>query len=93
MSVSLASPVVLPLEAVPADWGVYDCQRLATAAEMAACANTCECGDLLTAKVGGGLVQGTVLGYRFGADQMWVWSPVLCRSCEIAHAVADGYGS
>ena len=82
--------LTLPLEAVPADWGVYDAQRLATAAEMAATNNCCgECGSEMRAKVGGGLVQGTVIGYRFGADDMWVWSLVLCRDCEIAHAIAD----
>ena len=92
MSVSLSPSPLFALEAVPADWGVFDVQRLATAAEMAACADHCgECGVHMAAKVGGGVVSGTVLGYRFGADQMWVWSPVLCRKCEIAHSVADGY--
>lgn len=92
MSVSL-SPL-FPLAAVPADWAFFDCQRLASPAEMAACADHCgECGEHLVAKVGGGLVQGTVLGFRFGPTDLWVWTKPLCRSCDVAHSVADGYGS
>jgi hypothetical protein len=94
---TLSSPVAAAptlaslLSPVPEDWGVWDCQRLATAAEMAACSNRCEeCGKTLLDKHGWP-AGGTVIGYRFGPTDLWVWSPVLCRSCEIAHSIADGY--
>ena len=78
-------------EAVPADWGVFDCQRLATDAELTACHHQCgECGNTLRDKHGWS-AGGLVLGYRFAADGMWVWSPVLCRDCDIAASKADGY--
>ena len=74
------------------EWGWYECQRLATPAEMAETGNHCaECGVLLTAKVGGGLVQGTVVGYRAHREAPWGWTGPLCRPCDVAHAVADGY--
>lgn len=92
MSVSLSPS--LPLSAVPADWGRYDCQRLATATEMAEVGGHCvECGALLAAKVGGGSVAGTMLGYRAATAAPWGWQGPYCRKCEIAHSVADGYGS
>jgi hypothetical protein len=92
VSVSLSPSPLFPLESVPASWGVFDCQRLASAAEMAACSAHCgECGVHMAAKVGGGVVQGTVVGRRSSASEAWSWSCVLCRSCEVAHSVADGY--
>lgn len=78
------------LEAVGGEFWL-SCQRVANAVEMAACANCCsECGAALVAKVGGGTVQGTVIGYRSGRDEEFAWTGVLCRSCEIAAAIADG---
>jgi hypothetical protein len=89
---TLLSPsLAAALESVPAEWGLFSCQRLATATEMAATADHCgECLELMVAKVGGGLVQGTVIGSRPVVTAAWSWSPVLCRSCEIAHCIADG---
>lgn len=92
MSVAL-SPL-FSLESVPADWGVVDCQRLATVAEMAEVGCHCvECGVLMAAKVGGGVVAGTMLGYRADAAAPWGFDGPFCRKCEIVHAVADGHGS
>lgn len=94
MSVSLSPSLSASLESVPASWGVYDCQRLASAAEMAEVGGHCvECGVKLVAKVGGGVVSGTMLGYRGHVDALWGWQGPYCRACEIAHSVADGYGS
>ena len=78
------------LEAVPDDWGHFDCQRLATAAEMAAHPNCGDCGQLLVAKVGGGVVQGTVIGRRTDRTHQWEWTLPLCHDCEKLAAIADG---
>lgn len=81
------------LRPLPADWGWYDVQRLATPAEMTACAATCgECGNKVGDKYGpvSGCT-GTVIGRRSGPTAEWTWSPVMCRPCETAHSVADGY--
>ena len=78
-------------EAVPADWAVFSCQRLATAAEMADCDETCtECATKMTAKVGGGVVAGTMIGYRAGAAEAWAFVGPYCRKCEIDRSIADG---
>ena len=89
---NVTETLTFPLVAVAADWSHFDCQRLATEAEMAEAKGCCsECGVRMVAKVGGAPVAGTVIGYRFGPDTMWVWTGVLCRDCEIAAAIADGY--
>lgn len=68
---------------VPDDWGRYDTQRPATAAEMA--------GDpRFTDKYGS--VHATVIGRRSDWDAPWVWSEPLTYAEEIAHSIADGYG-
>ena len=84
--------LTLPLEAVPADWGVYDASRLATLQEMSETEGCCtDCGVKMRAKVGGGVVQGGMVGYRFAADDMWVWAGPYCYDCERDHSIADGY--
>jgi hypothetical protein len=73
------------LEPVPADWGLFDVQRLATAAEMAETGNHCvECGVLMVAKVGGGVVTGTVFGFRADVAAPWGWQGPYCYGCEKA---------
>jgi hypothetical protein len=92
LSPSPAAVLAACFEAVPADWGVFDTCRLATAAEMAATANHCaECGVEMLAKVGGGAVAGTMVGRRSGADAAWTWSGPWCYQCDKAHCIADGY--
>jgi hypothetical protein len=92
VSVSLVSPLVSALETVESSWGVFDCARLATATEMAATGCHCaECGVHMTAKVGGGVVAGTMVGYRADAAAEWGWNGPWCYECDKAHAMADGY--
>jgi hypothetical protein len=83
---------LFPVEFVPADWGWYDCVRLATPAEMAAAGNRCaDCAVLLTAKLGSGFVPGKMVGRRPGPDHAWTWPEgPLCQACDKAHAVRDG---
>jgi hypothetical protein len=86
-------PLLFQVEAVEPTWGNFDCQRLATPAEMAETGNHCvECGVHMTSKVGGGVVQGTMLGYRAHVEAPWGWDGPFCHPCEVVHAVADGYG-
>ena len=95
MTETLTSPSLSDLlKPVPADWGVFDCARLATAAEFAEAGGKCfDCGEKIADKYGPiSGVTGTVLGFRFSPTDLWVWYGPLCRSCDIAHSIADGYG-
>ena len=92
MTETLVPTLASCLESVPADWGVFDCARLATAAEMAAATNCCaECGVKMVAKVGGGAVAGTMVGRRADAAAAWTWSGPWCHPCDKAHCIADGF--
>ena len=91
MTKTLSPPSLASLlEPVPATWGFYDCQRDATAAELAATNNHCaECGVTLVDKYGS--LHGTVIGRRGGRDEAFVFCGALCRKCDIAHSIADGF--
>jgi hypothetical protein len=93
VTVSLFPSLASVLVPVPSDWGFFDCQRLASPVELAACGSRCcECGSALTDKHGWA-AGGTVIGRRSDRTAPWSWSGVLCRPCEIAHSIADGYGN
>lgn len=78
------------LRPLPADWGWYDCQKLTDKP-----GGTCsECGEKVADKYGAASsCTGIVIGRRSGPDAAWTWSGLLCRSCDTAHAIADGYGN
>jgi hypothetical protein len=89
---NVTETLTFQLEAVPADWGQFTVCRLATLAEMAEVGNHCaECGVLMVAKVGGGVVQGTMVGYRLNVADAWTFTGPWCQGCDKAHAMADGY--
>ena len=71
------------LDFAPADWGFYDCARLATHAEMTAAGCQCtECGVPLEAKHEGGM--GKMIGWRIDPDNEWTWLGPWCKKCDIA---------